>query len=270
MAVGASIAIAAANWLGPWEANLFAQNTVPQSGRIALLSCAAAGAGVAFVLGCVLAARSGLARLPGVARFVAPLGLAAFVPAALRREDWSSQLDLALALAALVLISRPLFRFHLRAYEEPQFARLLEVLRSLGLGLERKLPAVLRGRLALALVVVAALVFSGYMASFTVLNHLRFGSLTWDLAQFDSEFYNTLHGLPFRCPALMRGPPWSDLASHAHFGIWLLTPLYALHPAAETLLVLGMALSTVVTVTFCARLCDSLSLTTPASPAAKV
>lgn len=235
-ALGGSVGLALGELLGPWRL-AFADNTLPQSGRLALLACLAGGALLALVAAICLWASSRAASLPTVARLLAPLGLAAFLPALLRSEGWSSAVDLAVALAVVVLISRPLFRLHFTAYDEPALRELAQGFRLLQSAAQKRVPALLRGRVALTLATAAAVSYGGYMSSFTVLNHLRFETNTWDLGQFDTAFYNTLSGLPFRCPALIRGPAWVDLATHAHFGVWLLTPFYALYPAAETLLV---------------------------------
>ena len=78
-----------------------------------------------------------------------------------------------------------------------------------------------------------------YMIFFTLRQHARFNTYNWDLGQLDNEFYNALHGRPFRCTPLGREPNnWLELRDHATFAIYALLPLYALHPAASTLLVL--------------------------------
>jgi uncharacterized membrane protein len=237
-AIGASLAVALARGLGPWSAESFADNSLAQPGRVAMVACAGAGALLFALASLLLWMSSRAASLPAVARLLAPLGLAGFMPGLLGSSTFTSQIDLCLALALSVLVSRPLFRLHFAAYRDPAFSGVALGIAHARAAAHRKLPAWLRGRVGFALALLAACSYAAYMAVFTVLNHLRFRTTLWDLAQFDSEFYNTLHGLPFRCPALMPGPAWGDLANHAHFGIWLLTPLYALHPAAETLLVL--------------------------------
>ncbi|HWA73028.1 MAG TPA: DUF2079 domain-containing protein [Polyangiaceae bacterium] len=237
-AIGASIGLALGELFGAWQPSYFADNVVPQSTRLALLAWVGAAALISLIGAALITARRGSAFSAMLARLLAPLALLGFAPGLIGKSAWSNTLELSISLAATVLCSRPLFRLHFSAYDDPQLAGLGRSLNVVRAGLERRIPARLKGKVVLTLAVLAAASYALYMATFTVLNHLRFGTYTWDLGQFDSEFFNTLHGKPFRCPALLRGPVWSDLVNHAHFGIWLLTPFYALHPAAETLLVL--------------------------------
>lgn len=237
--VGASLGLASGQLLGPWRVGFFSDNAVPQPVRVALLICALLGAAVAAGVGGLIWVRAQAPLLPTVARLSAPLGLAGFLPGLANPEAWSSQLlELTVCLAGAVIVGRTLFRLHFSAYEQPWVAELFGAGRLLSARAARRLPARWRGRGMPAVVVLLAAGYAAYMAYFTVQNHFRFGTNTWDLGQFDTAFFNTLSGQPFRCPALIRGPAWSDLATHAHFAIWLLTPLYALHPTAETLLVL--------------------------------
>ena len=86
---------------------------------------------------------------------------------------------------------------------------------------------------------VAVAGYVAYMIFFTLRQHAKFNTYNWDLGQLDNEFYNALHGHPFRCTPLFREPNnWVELRDHATFSVYALLPLYALHPAASTLLVL--------------------------------
>ena len=86
---------------------------------------------------------------------------------------------------------------------------------------------------------VAVAGYVAYMIFFTLRQHARFNTYNWDLGQLDNEFYNALHGRPFRCTPLFREPNnWAELRDHATFSVYALLPFYALHPAASTLLVL--------------------------------
>jgi uncharacterized membrane protein len=66
--------------------------------------------------------------------------------------------------------------------------------------------------------------------------------MAFDLGNYDTMFFNMLHGHPFRCPAVLpKGGSWSMFSNHAELSMFALLPLYALHPGAETLLVLQSA-----------------------------
>jgi uncharacterized membrane protein len=86
---------------------------------------------------------------------------------------------------------------------------------------------------------VAVAGYVAYMIFFTLREHAKFNTYNWDLGQLDNEFYNALHGRPFRCTPLFReANNWVELRDHATFAVYALLPLYALYPAASTLLVL--------------------------------
>jgi uncharacterized membrane protein len=88
-------------------------------------------------------------------------------------------------------------------------------------------------------VLLAAAFYAVWMSVTTILQHRHFGTASADLGNTDTMFFNALHGHPFRCPSLYpKGPSWSMLSTHAELTMFALLPLYALHPGAETLLVL--------------------------------
>ena len=100
-------------------------------------------------------------------------------------------------------------------------------------GWRDRLPPRLRLRIPAATIAAMAIFYIAYMSFFTVRNHHRFNTYTWDLGQIDNQFYNFLHGHPFRCTALIRGGNWSELRNHAEATMFFLLPIYALRPAAR-------------------------------------
>ncbi|HVX95113.1 MAG TPA: DUF2079 domain-containing protein [Polyangia bacterium] len=110
---------------------------------------------------------------------------------------------------------------------------------------------------AAAIVVLGTLFYAVWMSYGTILQHRQFGTAAFDLGNYDTMFYNMLHGHPFRCPAVLpKGGNWSMLSNHAELTMFAVLPFYALHPGAETLLVMqavALALGAIPLYRFAAR-----------------
>ena len=92
---------------------------------------------------------------------------------------------------------------------------------------------------ATVVVLLGTAFYAVWMSYGTILQHRQFGTAAFDLGNYDTMFFNALHGHPFRCPSVFpKGPNWSMLSTHAELTMFALLPFYALHPNAETLLVL--------------------------------
>ncbi len=233
LVIAASVALALGQLAVPDLGGFVSQNLLPAPRRKLLLGLL----GVSFLLTAAVTAwiwrRSppGLAttRLDRLARLCAPLALAAVLPGLFALNPWSETLVLATSLGVFVLAIEPLWRLHFGVYRpavslDSDSAAITEARR-------RRWCAVLVG--------VAVAGYVAYMIFFTLREHARFNTYNWDLGQLDNEFYNALHGRPFRCTPLFREPNnWAELRDHATFSVYALLPLYALHPAASTLLVL--------------------------------
>ena len=76
------------------------------------------------------------------------------------------------------------------------------------------------------------------LCELAVLRHHALVSRVFDLGIYDNMLWNTLHGRPLAC-AFVRGG--SHLTAHVDPALVLLTPLYALAPGPETLLVVQAA-----------------------------
>ena len=232
--IGASVALALGQLAIPDLAGFVTQNLLPAPRRKLLLGLL----GGSFLLTAGLIAwiwrrssspRMATARLDRVARLGAPLALAAAVPGLFAMNPWSETLMLALGLGAFALAIEPLWRLHFGVYRP---ALTLE-------GESSAFAAARRRRWCAVIVGVAVAGYVAYMIFFTLRQHARFNTYNWDLGQLDNEFYNALHGRPFRCTPLFREPNnWAELRDHATFSVYALLPFYALHPAASTLLVL--------------------------------
>jgi len=100
-----------------------------------------------------------------------------------------------------------------------------------------RMPAIALPRLPGA-AVVAGLLVVGYavlFSFFSVRQHWAFGTHIFDLGIYDNLFWNTIHGRWLASTFIRSG---THLSAHFDPIIVLLSPLYALHPRAETLLVL--------------------------------
>jgi uncharacterized membrane protein len=230
---GASTALAVGQLLIVDLGTFAATNALPPGRRIALLAVTGAGVALAALAIAWLwrrtpAGADPTARLDRAARLAAPLALAAALPGLCTLPAWSDPFTLALALGAFVLAIEPLLRLHFAAYRPRARASSPGPARS--------------GRWGCLAVGAAVAFYVAYMSFFTLRNHAKFQTFNWDLGQLDNQFWNALHGHPFRCTPLIREGNWSELRNHAEFSVYALLPFYALHPAASTLLVLQSVL----------------------------
>ncbi len=258
VAIGVSVALAVSHLRNLQLAVLVSGNTISTEARKLLLLTLAigGGAGLALATAIYLPRRhgDGLRRLARVSRLLAPLALTGFLPTLLLRDAWPDTFKLTMAMAVFVVALEPLWRLHFSAYTSsgehlgpasPTFSRTGRFLRAARDRLRvlgRRVPPVLRRHGPLMTVVAMAIFYTVYMSVYTIRNHHRFNSYTWDLGQINNQFYNFLHGHPFRCTALIREGDWSELRNHAEAAMFFLLPLYAVWPAAETLLVLQAVL----------------------------
>jgi uncharacterized membrane protein len=275
--IGVSIALGIGQLRNPHLPAFVSDNTIAPVGRSLLLAAMGIGAAVGLLIAGLLLGLpprgEGLGRLARATRLLAPLGLMGLLPSLWRGEAWKDPLKLTIAMGVFVLALEPLFRLHFSAYrsgESPapgargwllprapgsdgttpgaRFSplgwpgRAASAVRAGLAALEARLPAGSRRRAPPLAVAAMAVFYIAYMSFFVVRNHHRFNSYTWDLGQLDNQFYNFLHGHPFRCTALIREGDWSELRNHAEASVFFLLPLYALWPAAETLLVLQAVL----------------------------
>jgi uncharacterized membrane protein len=116
--------------------------------------------------------------------------------------------------------------------------------------LGRALDAFSRARRRLApetaLVLLASAFYAVWMSWGTIMQHRQFGTAAFDLGNYDTMFFNALHGHPFRCPSVFpKGGNWTMLSNHAELTMYALLPFYAIRPGAETLLIMqAVALAT--------------------------
>jgi uncharacterized membrane protein len=198
---------------------------------VVLAPLAAIAAGAAFVR---VRGAGAVARLALVARAASVLSLAGLLPALLMPQAWPDALVGALAIGVFVLAFAPLLRRSLVALAE---------LRAAAPSQERSeppSPSQTRWRQHAPLVVtaLASLLYALYMGHFSILNHRHFNTYSYDLGIYDNQFWQALHGHPFRSTPSLPAGDWSILKIHAEFSMYAFLPFYALHPGAETLLIL--------------------------------
>lgn len=106
--------------------------------------------------------------------------------------------------------------------------------------------------LLLAVLVIGFIV---YFSHYTLLNHYRFQTFSYDLGLYDNMMWNTLRGEWFKSTPLGLGNE-SHFTYHAEFGAYFLAPFYALRQQADTLLIIqtGLAGATLIPIYLIARL----------------
>ncbi len=231
--IAAAVTLALVTELVPVDGAFFSENLLlPEQRRLMLLFMAGAFAAVA---GATLWA---VRRDPNrsaegaewLARLACPL-LTAPVALALARRGWADDSVIAISLALFVLALERLLRESCAAWAE----------RPPALG-QRALAAprafFSRPRLVLGTLVALAAAHALFMTLWAVYAHQRFFTYSSDLGQYDQVFQSVLGGRPLRLPTLGWDTNWGGLNGHADLATFYLVPIYALHPRAETLLVM--------------------------------
>jgi uncharacterized membrane protein len=225
------------------------QNQVPTRTRTFMLLGLAGGVAAGGLAALVLylwrrrqeqpAARA--ARVLRTARLLSPLFLLGLVRPLLLATEWDA-FPRIVAVTFFALLSEVCVRAATGEILGARLglARLLARLARATSALFGRVRRVVRPEtLVLALGVLGYAVWMSYG---TILIHRHFGTMAFDLGNYDGMFFNMLHGHPFRCPSVLpKGGSWSMLSNHAELSMFALVPLYALHPSAETLLVLQSA-----------------------------
>ncbi|HEY2516057.1 MAG TPA: DUF2079 domain-containing protein, partial [Polyangiaceae bacterium] len=94
----------------------------------------------------------------------------------------------------------------------------------------------------LVLVCLSAVAYAAYFSVITILHHRNLGTRSFDLALEDNLMWNLVHGGPLFKSTPFSGPMGTHFGHHATFFAFVMAPLYALFPGAETLLVIQATL----------------------------
>lgn len=240
--VTAGILLAVGNLVMPME--FFRDNLIPHGPRMLLLGSVIGAFVVSFAFGFLLVFREPERTVPAIewlVRLLCPVLLTPILLALLRHE-FASDVEEALLLALLAIGTDRLARVSLEAWHERPAAA-PPIVPSLGARLvgfvKRSVTAFTsRPRLVLLTVIALAAGHAIFMSIWAVWSHQRFSTYGYDLGQYDQIFASTLHGKWLAVPSLGWPENWGELNGHADFGTFYMLPIYALHPRAETLLVM--------------------------------
>jgi uncharacterized membrane protein len=235
--IGASCALFVQELLGDWVSMFVTSNTMTLANRQRLLIGMVVGAVVALLAGTLVWWRRDATRLRRMAHLLAPLILIGLVPQLVEPAAWPSPLTIAVVLGLFLLLAERLYRMaYLAAAEPPPGAP--AVSDGFPPWWKEILPPRARRWLPALIVVAGAIAYAIYMSVFTLRMHGRFQTYNFDLGQYDNLFWNLLHGYPLRMSPLGLDKNWTDLRNHADLSVFFFIPIYALKPAASTLLVL--------------------------------
>jgi uncharacterized membrane protein len=100
------------------------------------------------------------------------------------------------------------------------------------------MPAIVKRRGPLALVVTASALYAAFFIFFTLRWHYKLRTGNYDLSINNNLMFGGLHGHFLESPVVFPKDPPAYLGNHAKFGAYLFLPIYAIVPRAETLLVI--------------------------------
>jgi uncharacterized membrane protein len=240
--IGASLAVGGFLQLYPNRVALVTTNVVMREERNKLLAVLAIGAAtfglLALLYLLIFRKRQPLARLYRMGRVLGPLQLAFLLPLFFDWQVFQSQELLFVVTAALfgVMLERSL-RTSFEAVNWQGFQRW-------GERLSQRVPRLprLTGRLPYVLVGLGIAGFCAYFSYFTVLQHYRLMTYSWDMAIFDNMLWNLLRGHWFKATPDL-GRYGSHIQYHATFGAYFFAPFYAIYQHPQTLLVLQATLA---------------------------
>lgn len=241
--MGYSVVLYGQQLRGRWVDRFIEGNEIDIEARNILLLSLVAGALVGLALpGAYLLwkrTQEAVSTANRAARLGAPLVLLWAVPAIFRWKPWINEpIALSVTILAFAFVLERTLRMSLQTVP----ARAWDWLRDRYTPIRRRAPWLARYG-PCAVVILGAILYALFMSYMSVRLHHRLVTRGFDLGGYESLFYNALSGHPFRCPAnVMPTGDWSSLRGHAELSMYVLLPLYALSPRAETLLIIQSSL----------------------------
>ncbi|HEX6274745.1 MAG TPA: DUF2079 domain-containing protein, partial [Polyangiaceae bacterium] len=241
LALATLLGAAIATWTqlafrSPWLDELIIDNTLGPELRKRLL--------VALVLGGVFGAAGGAGAVAWVRRrglrvelveqwlwFLSPLVLLPLAPMLFRAKAWIGRHAELLPVVALVALA-------LEFLASRSLANAPDPVRKWWAEVRSQVPALVKQRGPLAVVVVASAAYAAFFIFFTLRWHYKLRTGNYDLSINNNLMFGGLHGNFLESPVVFPKEPPKYLANHAKFGAYLFLPIYALVPRAETLLVI--------------------------------
>ncbi len=241
--MGFSLVLYVQQLRGRWVDKFIESNELDIGARNLLLLTLVLGAALGFVVPAAFLlwkrTEAALTRLNVLARVLSPLVVVGAAPGIFRWKPWIKEpIGLAITILVFCFVLERTLRISLEAVPE----RIWDKLRAQIDRVRARVPRLLRYA-PFALVLAGALFYALFMSYMALRLHWRLETRAFDLGGYDNLFFNALSGHPFRCPAnVMPTGDWSSLKGHAELSIYVLLPIYALYPRAETLLVLQSTL----------------------------
>jgi uncharacterized membrane protein len=241
VALAALIGTAIASWTqlafrSPWLDELVIDNTLGPELRkrllVALVLGAALGAGAAaFAIAWFRRRGRGAELVEQWTWFLSPLILLPLVPALFRAKAWIGRHAELLPVVALGALA---FEF----FVSRSLANAPEAVRKWWAEVRSQVPALVKERGPLVLVVAGSALYAAFFIFFTLRWHYKLRTGNYDLSINNNLMFGGLHGHFLESPVVFPKEPPRYLANHAKFGAYLFLPIYALVPRAETLLVI--------------------------------
>lgn len=178
-------------------------------------------------------------RIESLGWKLSPLCLAVVVPLLFDWQIWKGQDIQFLVIAAITGFAAQKL-FYRSLAEPPLFSATSGPVASLR---RRTADALDRWSPWLPWVLVVGLFFfyAAYFSFFTLRNHWNLGTSAYDMGIEDNVVFNAMRGELLKASPIF-GPEGTHLGHHATFFAYVLVPIYALAPRAETLLVIQATL----------------------------
>lgn len=240
---------------GNWVIGFLRDNTLPMPARIALIAQMVA-VGVLFalvaVISMVLKRSRSLCRpelMEQWAWFLSPLILAPAPIVILQPRIWADHHKDLLPIILFGGILAEFFFTQAAKYVPEVVTRFVQAAMkvqpsetdepaSISGAAPKRLAVFVEQHAALLVVILAAVLYSGFMSFFTVRWHHQLGTAIFDLGINNNLLYGGLYGHINESTVIFPDDPAKYLANHVKWGLYAFLPIYAVFPRPETLLII--------------------------------